>query len=269
MIEVLFGEGEAGSMKFAKQEGLLKGKAEDVVCLGFLMDIGDIKEDVASTYRKELIYKSYAQEQWAEDEEADAELREAGGFYVHELERLRGFLEKGEEIRIWYSISPYSICGFYHLCHMLKGYADVVHVVELPKLKQKDNVIIEYRSWCEVCPEDFESFLANERKLTETERRMYADMWSELVEENSPLRAVINGRIVGVDESFYDFLIWKRLTEQPVKEARLIGDILGYYPIGIGDWWYAARIDYYIEQGQIKVVEDSKNHYARTICLME
>lgn len=258
MIEVLFGESEAGSMKFAKQEGLLKGKAEEVVCLGFLLDIGDIKENADSAYRKELIYNSYAREQWAKDEDTDAELRELGSFYVHELERLQDFLEKGEEIRIWYSISPYSICGFYHLCHMLKGYADVTHIVELPKYRQRENVITEYRSWCEVCPEDFESFLTNERKLTEAERRMYASAWSELVEENSPLRAVINGRIVGVDESFYDFLIWKSLTKQPVKEARLIGDILGYYPLGIGDWWYAARIDYYIELGQIKVVDESQ-----------
>lgn len=149
----------------------------------------------------------------------------------------------------------------------MKDYTDVIQVVELPKFKQKKNVIIEYHSWSEVCPEEFEGFLQYERTLTENERRMYANLWSDLVEDNSPLRSLVNARLLGVEEDFYDFLLWKRLTKKPVKEARLIGDILGYYPMGIGDWWYAARINYYIERGQIKVLEDSENRYARTICL--
>ena len=64
---------------------------------------------------------------------------------------------------------------------------------------------------------------------------------------------------------YYDFIIWNRLTEKPVKECRLIGDILGQVPIGVGDWWYAARIEQFIRQGRIKVVEDSENKYARLI----
>ena len=76
-----------------------------------------------------------------------------------------------------------------------------------------------------------------------------------------------NGRVLGVPEDFYDFLIWKKLTDKPVKEARLIGDILGYFPISVGDWWYAKRIEYYIRQGKIRVVQDSKNTYGRMICM--
>jgi hypothetical protein len=45
----------------------------------------------------------------------------------------------------------------------------------------------------------------------------------------------------------------------------LIGDILGQVTIGVGDWWYAARIEHFIRQGKIKVVEDSENKYARLI----
>ena len=94
---------------------------------------------------------------------------------------------------------------------------------------------------------------------------MYASEWSELVSDNSPLRAVVNGRLAGVPEDFYDFLIWKRLTRRPVKQARLIGDILGYYQLSVGDWWYAKRIEHFIRQGRICIAEDSKNKYARMI----
>lgn len=87
------------------------------------------------------------------------------------------------------------------------------------------------------------------------------------MEDNSPLRAVINGKMTGVPEDFYDFLIWKRLTGKPVKQVRLIGDILGYDSLGVGDWWYAGRIQHHILQGRIKVVEDSEKPYARIISL--
>ena len=83
----------------------------------------------------------------------------------------------------------------------------------------KKNVIMSYHSWSEVAAEEFAGSLGNERKLTADERRMYAEMWGELVIENAPLRAVVNGTVLSVSEDFYDFIIWNRLTEKPVKEA--------------------------------------------------
>ncbi|MFR5027465.1 MAG: DUF1835 domain-containing protein [Coprococcus sp.] len=29
---------------------------------------------------------------------------------------------RGEPVRIWYSDAPYSRCGFYHVCSILKNY---------------------------------------------------------------------------------------------------------------------------------------------------
>lgn len=77
----------------------------------------------------------------------------------------------------------------------------------------------------------------------------------------------MNSKVISVPEDFYDFLIFQRLTHKPVKEVRLIGDILGHSQISIGDWWYAKRIEYYIQQGKIRIVEDSESKYARMICL--
>ena len=42
---------------------------------------------------------------------------------------------------------------------------------------------------------------------------------------------------------------------------------MGNNPIGIGDWWYARRIDRMIGQGKIRIVEDSEKKYERMICL--
>lgn len=293
MIEVLFGESEAGSMKAAKNKfvtgtvngpvsvwvagkktpprksfaGWVEGTPDEVICLGFMMDIGNIKEPIDSPYRKELIGSMYAQNQWEQDEETIQELKNAGDAYINELYRLKRFLDSGESVRIWYSDAPYSRCGLYSLCQILKDYENKISAVKLPEYIVRDTNIVSYQSWNEVSAEEFAGFLPHERSLSEQEVCMYNTLWGILAEENSPLRAIVNNRLLSVPEDFYDFLIWERLTSAPLKEARLIGDILGQSQLGVGDWWYARRIEHYIRQGKIRVVEDSKSTYARTICL--
>lgn len=269
MIEVLFAESEAASMKAAKNAAV-SGKTDgDVICLGFMLDIGNISETIDSPYRKDLIYSLYAQEQWKTDPEMDRELRNLADLYIKEMERLKDFLGAGEQIRVWYSDAPYSSCGFYQICSLLAQYENSIRTVKLPQYRVRDNVIISYRNWGEVAAEEFAGFLQYEKELSREEIRLYRSLWNELKEDNSPLRAVVNGRVTGVSEDFYDFLIWKRITEKPEKEARLIGDILGKYPVNIGDWWYAKRINDFISRGKIQVAQDSENKYARMICLAE
>lgn len=291
MIEVLFSESEAGAMKAAKNKvvigtvngptsvwmagkktpskkpfgGWIEGTAEEVVCLCFMMDIGDIKEPMDSQYRRKLIYSMYAQDQWVQDEETKKALKDAGDAYVRELHRLINFLEDGESVRIWYSDAAYSRCGFYSLCRILEGYENEVSAVKLPEYTVRGKTIVSHHSWNEVAAEEFAGFLPYEKALSGEEIRMYAMLWNDLVEENSSLRAVVSGKVLSVPEDFYDFLIWKWLGDAPVREARLIGNILGHTQLGVGDWWYAGRIEHYIEQGKIHVVEDSENKYARLI----
>ena len=295
MIEVLFGESEAASMKAAKSmkivgyvngptsvlvtgketppertfAGWVEGTSEDVVCLGFMLDIGNIKEPIDSPYRKNLIYSMYAQNQYVKNPEIDQELKLTGEVYLNELLRLKEYLENGETIRVWYSDTPYSICGFYSLCQILQKYKNEIHIVKLPEYMVRKTSIISYRNWGEVSAEEFAEFLTYESVLTKEEVRMYAQLWTELTEDNSPLRAMINGKVTGVSEDFYDFLIWKRLTRKPIKEARLIGDILGCFQIGMGDWWFARRIEHFIQQDKIKVINYSENKYARVICIAD
>lgn len=289
MIEVLFGESEAGSMKVAKNKVIeitsdgptaifgagkkkapvkgdwIEGTADEVICLAFMLDIGDITKDVNSESRKELIYSMLNQGQWGEDPEIEQELKEAADVYVRELKRLIRYLEDGEEIRIWYSKSAYSLCGLYYICNLLWKYQNRVFLVELPDYRVNGTVIVSYQNWGEIAAEEFSAFIENQKEVSKSEVKYYAAKWGELVGDNSLLRAVIHNRVIGVEENFYDFLIWKKLTKKPIKQARLIGDMLGNYRIGISDWWYAKRIQYYIDQGNIEIVEDSENKYARTI----
>lgn len=292
MIEVLFGESEAGSMKVAKSKPnilshhsngptviigsplvsveddvitWIPGNSEEVICLGLMLDVGDIKQEVSSKYRKNLIFSLLYQEQWGKDEELSKELIETGNVYLEELERLKRYIENGEKIRVWYSKSPYSICGLYFLCNWMKKYNNEMYLVELPKYRINKSWITSYQNWGEVSAEEFSFFLKYQKKISKNEQRIYEQNWLELVEDNSSLRVMLNNQVVGVKDDFYDFLIWKKLSDKPIKQARLIGDILGNYQISVGDWWYAKRIQYYIDNGLIEVVKDSDNKYARLI----
>lgn len=299
MIEVLFAESEAGAMKFAKSNRALRkhnedgptsvfgdvseisvikewisvpGTAAEVICLSYHLDIGDIQQSFDSDYRNGLILSMYTQSGWETSEEHISSLKENILTRTKEYERLMQFMETREDIRIWYSSAAYSLCGFYELCSQLvkhKTFDANIYTIELPEhVEEGDNRIVRYRHWGEVMAEKMSSFLSLQKKLSVNELKMYAHKWADLIEDNSPLRAFVNGELIGVPEDFYDFLIRKSITKEPVREARLIGDILGKYPVCVGDWWYGARIEQMIQNGEIRVVEDSPHKYRRMICSM-
>lgn len=295
MLEILFNDSAAGSMKCAKSTQEIRtnndgptsvwgdaslipkydnwisvpGTPDEVICLSYLLDVGDIQQEYNSSYRQDLIYSMYTQSGWDDTPEFHAELKSAIQDSTNEYIRLMELLKTEKSIRIWYSHTPHSLCGLYWLCHQLSKKDVDIHVVELPEYElTSKNTITIFSDWGDVAAEKLSSFLSLEKKLSSGQRHMFANKWSELMEDNSPLRAIINGKIVGVPENFYDFLIRKRITKTPIREARLIGDILRLYPIGVSDWWYGARIEKMIETGEIKVIEDSPQKYTRTISLV-
>ena len=104
-----------------------------------------------------------------------------------------------------------------------------------------------------------------EKELSEHEQKVFASRWDELKEEDAPLRVLINGCLVGVNEDFYDFLIRRELPEGEIIQARLIGNLLLKYPLGISDSWYMNRIKHMIETGEIKVVKEADEIFRRSI----
>jgi hypothetical protein len=47
--------------------------------------------------------------------------------------------------------------------------------------------------------------------------------------------------------------------------ARLIENILGKYPLGIGDWWYAKRISRMIQLDELVVLQKQKEIYSQRL----
>lgn len=292
MIEVMFGESEGGAMKMAKAykkpdfhngtmafiggrpskeefDKMFDGKAvggnsSEVVCLPLMLDIGDITVTVENEYRKKLIYDMYTIH--GMDNMDISEFNHIWERYLKEIERLKHYAAKGETLRLWYSDAPYSICGFYYACNLLRKYNCKVFAIKLPQfMQQEDDAMEFYSSWGEIPAGKFYKFLHLEKELSFCEIRSFATNWDELRKERSSLREVVNGKVIGVPEDFYDHVIRKELLEGEFMMGSLIGNILGRHPLGISDWWYAKRIIKMIEQGELVVVQKKKEIYSQVL----
>ena len=285
MIEILFTESAAGSMKMAKgikniagsstallilnddgsnptaeelererakveeeyrrkRENAIpvEGSPRDLVCFPLNLSMGDISEpfsDARADYLQSTVLIG-----GPDFSRIGAELMETAR---SGLERLRS---PSEPVRIWTSRNPDEFCGFCHILTVLPEHADI-RVVELPDYEVIGKEIRTYSGWGDIDPYELGRFQTLERPLTATERRYFSMLWRTMQQENSPLRAMVNGQFLSVGADFYDGIILRELEKQPREfhEGRLIGEILGRYQLGLGDSLIALRIEEFISRG--------------------
>ena len=135
-----------------------------------------------------------------------------------------------------------------------------ISCVKIPTHKEEIQSVSTYHSTSELPAEMFSELLEYESMMSGAMRSIYAAQWTDLVRENTPLRAVINGKVMGVPENFYDFAIYKHIPEGEFVCARLIGKVLSATP-GIGDRWLHSRIKYMISRGILKEVSTADDDH--------
>lgn len=285
MLEVVFSDSEKGSMKAAKNydmnnmlsgavgyigqkpkkadlKKLFEGKAiggnsSEVVNIGFNLDIGDISGEIDGKERKDVFRKL-----WGRYSFDDSETETFFERQRQDLIKLKNAASNEKTIRIWKSNAPYSTCGFYYVCYILKDIDCDIRVVELPEYKiisEKETVY--YSSWGEVSAGKFYEFIPLEKKLSLLDKRVISVQWKALIQENSPLRTKLNGRLISVPEDFYDPIIIENIPENKFIMARFIGKLLGEYRLGVADGWYALRIEKMIEDNLLVIIKDKdKDH---------
>jgi len=281
MLEVVFSDSTKGSMKIAKNydeksmivggavgyigkkppkaelkkhfEGqAVGGDSQDVVYIGFALDIGDISGEFDGIERQNVFQKVWGRFDFDDNEQEQF-------FYNQrkDMEKLLSAAANGTPIRIWKSNTPYSTCGFYFICNVLRNIDCQLSVVSLPEYKQvSENEIVSYSDWGQIEPGKFYQFLPLERQLSQSEKIMFSTRWFGLVRENAPLRAVVNGKLISVPEDYYDHIITKNIPDDDFLMARLIGKIMGNYELGVSDSWYGLRIDKMIEDNKLAIVEN-------------
>lgn len=236
----------------------LGGNPSDVYCFSLGLSMGDISEGALCPQRQEVLENLF--DIYAEGHQAVSEMFQRAR---EDFKAVCGRMAAGEDVRIWYSSQPDELCGLFWfmaqtepLALFRKQIYGQIHVVALPSWQNDQGSVVRRTSWGEVSPAEWHQHLSLQKQVPQAFCTGCASHWRQLQTENAPLRAVINSQLVSVPETFYDDFILREISleEEEFLEAKVVGQVLGKYQLGIGDMWVASRIQKMVEEGSLKVI---------------
>lgn len=232
----------------------LGGRPDDVFAFSLALSMGDIREEDFAQHRQETLERL-----WASDADGTARAAERLRKVMTELERLKVRLQEGEALRVWYGDQPEDRCGLSWLMAQLRPWKlpdCEILLVKLPEWEQETEDTLVRHSGCgDVEPGKWHRYLSLAQPAPHLLCRQLAAQWRTLQEENAPLRGMLNGRLVSLPEDAYDSFLLRELDKMPERfwEARLIGQVLGKYDLGIGDGLLHLRVEQLVQAGLLEV----------------
>ena len=289
MLEVVFSESAAGSLAaaigkkaggqgqagaFAQEnrgaKAALAGSRADICSFPLYLGFGAIDEAGIGPLREQAITALMGAYPAEGAQAAAAFLQTARS----SLEKLLSRAKQGEQLRIWASGQPDDACG---LCWLMEQLMDArlekldAALVLLPGFCEKPGgTAVLHSGWGELSAQEWSQVAGLSQKIPAALCQAMAACWQELRAQNAPLRAVVSGRLVSAPAAFYDSLILRELEAEPQEflEARLIGRLLGKYPLGLGDAFFALRLKQFIQDGVLQEVSSpapGEPSYHRTL----
>lgn len=239
MVEVVFDEITRKSLEDEKIAGC------EIICLGYLLDIGYIDCDLYGIVRKNSIRSllSYGNQGFLYEELEQRFLE-----YRKEAEKLVSIARMGESLRVWGCPMSFSICGLYLLCDMLRDIECEINLVDFPEEKRDISSSFGYAHWGILKPRDF---ISQARAITREEKEMYSDIWRSLKKENSTLRIVLDGNIKSVSEEYFEDIIWEILPDGSFNIKEAIGNMIRKMPVYINLGLVTKKIYTWIEDGRL------------------
>lgn len=239
------------------------GNPADIYSFDYRLSIGDISENIPDEKRRQVLEWLYGIYPDLEEEPAFiAEMMQQGRDVLEEVCRR---ISAEESVRIWYSNQPDELCGLHWFIAQINQLGlqnGQVILVALPDWENdKNGNALTHSGWGSVGLGDWHRHLDLQRVATSSFCDGCASHWKQLQQENAPLRAMLNGRLVSMPETLYDEFIIREIEaeENEFNEAMVIGKVLGKYELGVGDAWIAQRIESMISNGSFPVTEPASN----------
>lgn len=261
MIEIVFGESAYGAFTKAQARGetdAFHGRAEDIYCFSLGLAVGDISDPVLGATRRSVLARMTSEVPSRETERRAEEMLKGAECT---LAAVLGRYEAGEAIRIWYGHNPEDLCSLLWLMAQLAPLPkrSAVYLMELPLWEyDAEDRVVSHCAWALVSSLEWGRYVSSQKEAHPAFLSDCAAEWKRLQKENAPLRVLLNGRIQGMPEDVYDTFVSRELARMP-KEfhmASLVGNVLGRYPIGVGDGWVSERIETLIGRGVLEIVSD-------------
>ena len=251
-------EAEARDRRAWEAATPLGGNSADIFPFSLGLSIGDISGDCLGEARLHDLLRLF--DTCPEDVHSGL-AQEVIRTSAERLEMIRTRAAAGEDIRIWYQDQPDDLCGLCWLLDRLKGTSARIPgrilLVKLPDWEQREDGTVR-RADCtgDLTPGDWCRYLPLQKPAPEPLLQDWASDWQRLQSENAPLRAVLNGRLVSMPETLYVGFILRELAAMPEEfhEAQLIGRVLSFHGLGIGDAWIALRIEAMVQEGRLEAL---------------
>lgn len=239
----------------ARQQALWKkaiplaGDRQNICPLSLALTLGEIDEEGIGPKRQKIL--SRLMDIFPQGKEAAEELTLQNQKSLCALEE---GAKSGQSIRVWVSQNPEELCAFHWLMERLEPFSPQVDVVWLPPLLPGEEQPFIPTGWDEVPPWLWGALSQKTEALDPWQAAAFSRKWKALKRENAPLRGVIAGQIFSLPEDFYDGFLRQELLKLPEQfpEAVLIGRLLGQYPVGMEDAFWALRLEEWIAQGRLE-----------------
>lgn len=247
-----FKEENALGVFYKQQRAEKLNHQADVYAFDLLWDIGRISERGIDSQCKKILQKEnnfYLGSLYGNDVEQYIKLKK------EELRTVLKRIAAKEEVRIYYSFQPDEMCGLYWFLSLISDRHGKVTLMNM-----SNNISSFHSSWREVKPEEWVLYEDLQQQASDAYIDRCAMEWNRLKKENGDLRAVVNGQLISVSESFYDELILKELNLQKrrFKEDIFIHRFNKKYRLGIHESLIHERLNSFIEKGILEVVEEAK-----------
>ncbi|MGD6796286.1 DUF1835 domain-containing protein [Metabacillus indicus] len=256
MIHIVFGASVSGSLKFVLKEMGIE-KEDKVISFREMFSIGPV-------WKLHETNRLQARFEWMKrcvSEEYDEWLD-----YKQGVEKAFNQIEatpKGTHITIWTSNNSHEQTGLRFIVYLLKSYSMDISLInttdeyeEILEVKKGKYTPLHTG---EIPPEKLQVIYeqGHGKFITDHDREGLEKEWLALADGRETLRIWQNGRIQSVSEDYFDAFIINRAkklqsksqTNDFMKSARLIGEVLGHLNQYVGDSFLEYRLKKLIEAG--------------------
>lgn len=239
----------------------------DIYYLDFNLSVGDITQPVElpDGPRERLFAEMNNIQYYEVDSKSLRLVKQSWNKAIKSYEGFKERIKNNEDVRIWLDTTPNDICGFLYSMELLSKVSSKVSVIVLPKFEIIEGRVIEHSSWGEINPLDYYKYGKYEQELPKEMIDALAWKWCELKKENAPLRAVINGKVVSVEEDFYDSFIRQAFPLEESTIIRMIGEIIANQPLFLSDSFIANRIKKMLADGELVYRQELKHDFYHSV----
>jgi hypothetical protein len=155
-------------------------------------------------------------------------------------------------IVIWHGENAIDQTGLRYLCDLLGNRGIREMDVSSCFKEERDGTRKFVRALGECTPEEIKDIIIDIKEMGEERCCLLADDWNNIMEATKNLRILIEGRIIRVEESYYDEEILSNCSTEFMKAARVIGATMGNSEQHVGDTYIDYRLRILVENGKVE-----------------